>query len=71
MASMAPNRYLGSPLSVDTTCEGTFIKLTLLVSGGQYHWVSEFAPASLQKPLSFAAGWASSVGWIAYVNFYF
>lgn len=34
-------------------------------SGGQYHWVSEFAPASLQKPLSFSVGWASSIGWIA------
>lgn len=34
-------------------------------SGGQYHWVSEFAPASMQKSLSYAAGWASTIGWIA------
>jgi choline transport protein len=36
-----------------------------LSSGGQYHWVSQFAPASLQKPLSFATGWASTLGWIS------
>jgi choline transport protein len=34
-------------------------------SGGQYHWVSEFAPPSLQKPLSYAVGWSSTIGWIA------
>lgn len=27
--------------------------------------VSEFAPASLQKPLSYSVGWASTIGWIA------
>ena len=25
-------------------------------AGGQYHWVSEFAPSSLQKPLSYLVG---------------
>lgn len=25
-------------------------------AGGQYHWVSEFAPASFQKPLSYVVG---------------
>ena len=25
-------------------------------AGGQYHWVSEFAPASFQKPLSYIVG---------------
>ena len=25
-------------------------------AGGQYHWVSEFAPTSLQKPLSYLVG---------------
>lgn len=25
-------------------------------AGGQYHWVSEFAPTSLQKPLSYLIG---------------
>jgi amino acid transporter len=32
-------------------------------SGGQYHWVSEFAPAQFQKILSYAVGWLSSLGW--------
>ncbi|KAK5215529.1 polyamine transporter tpo5 [Exophiala xenobiotica] len=36
-------------------------------SGGQYHWVSEFAPASSQKLLSYAAGWMSRLGWLARV----
>ena len=26
-------------------------------SGGQYHWVSEFAPRSAQKFLSYITGW--------------
>ncbi|KAK1920417.1 hypothetical protein P3342_002714 [Pyrenophora teres f. teres] len=34
-------------------------------AGGQYHWVSEFAPASLQKPLSYIVGGAATIGWIA------
>lgn len=34
-------------------------------SGGQYHWVSEFAPKSMQKSLSYAVGWSSTIGWIA------
>ncbi|KAK5202403.1 hypothetical protein LTR41_011846 [Exophiala xenobiotica] len=34
-------------------------------SGGQYHWVSEFAPASWQKFLSYSAGWMSTLGWLA------
>ncbi|KAF2790260.1 amino acid transporter-like protein [Melanomma pulvis-pyrius CBS 109.77] len=34
-------------------------------SGGQYHWTSEFAPPKLQKWLSYASGWMSTLGWIA------
>lgn len=34
-------------------------------AGGQYHWVSEFAPPRFQKEMSYAAGWMSSLGWIA------
>lgn len=34
-------------------------------AGGQYHWVSEFAPASWQREMSYASGWMSSLGWIA------
>lgn len=33
-------------------------------SGGNYHWVSEFAPDSLQKYLSYATGWLSALGWL-------
>ncbi|KAK3323115.1 GABA permease [Cercophora scortea] len=32
-------------------------------SGGQYHWVSEFAPASAQKFLSYLVGWLCVLGW--------
>lgn len=32
-------------------------------SGGQYHWVSEFAPRSCQKYLSFLTGWLCFTGW--------
>jgi len=31
--------------------------------GGQYHWVSEFAPRSSQKFLSYMVGWISTLGW--------
>ncbi|KAF1981787.1 amino acid transporter [Aulographum hederae CBS 113979] len=34
-------------------------------SGGQYHWVSEFAPEKHQKILSYLAGWMSTLGWLA------
>ncbi|CAG8146698.1 unnamed protein product [Penicillium salamii] len=32
-------------------------------SGGQYHWVSEFAPPSCQKFLSYITGWLCAMGW--------
>nr|OQO17982.1 hypothetical protein B0A51_12024 [Rachicladosporium sp. CCFEE 5018] len=32
-------------------------------AGGQCHWVSEFAPPELQKPLSYAVGWMAALGW--------
>lgn len=32
-------------------------------SGGQYHWVSEFAPPSYQKFLSYITGWLCVLGW--------
>ncbi|KAK5125390.1 hypothetical protein LTR85_000499 [Meristemomyces frigidus] len=34
-------------------------------SGGQYHWVSEFAPPRLQKQLSYIVGWLCALGWQA------
>lgn len=36
-------------------------------SGGQYHWVSEFAPPSSQKMLSYVSGWLSALGWQAFI----
>ncbi|KAF2724292.1 amino acid transporter [Polychaeton citri CBS 116435] len=36
-------------------------------SGGQYHWVSEFAPPSIQKTLSYISGWLSALGWQAFI----
>ncbi|KAL4759206.1 putative GABA permease [Aspergillus foveolatus] len=32
-------------------------------SGGQYHWVSEFAPRRYQKFLSYITGWLTAIGW--------
>ncbi|EXJ77510.1 hypothetical protein A1O3_09737 [Capronia epimyces CBS 606.96] len=32
-------------------------------AGGQYHWISEFAPRSQQKLLSFVVGWLCTLGW--------
>ncbi|KAI6820140.1 amino acid transporter-like protein [Hortaea werneckii] len=32
-------------------------------SGGQYHWVSEFAPPASQKILSYIVGWLCFTGW--------
>lgn len=34
-------------------------------SGGQYHWVSEFAPSKYQQYLSHLTGWMSSISWEA------
>ncbi|KAK2776549.1 hypothetical protein FQN52_003446 [Onygenales sp. PD_12] len=35
------------------------------ISGGQYHWVSEFAPPKHQKFLSYVTGWLSVLAWQA------
>ncbi|KAM5432817.1 hypothetical protein MferCBS31731_007343 [Microsporum ferrugineum] len=32
-------------------------------AGGQYHWVSEFAPAEYQQFLSYLTGWICVLGW--------
>lgn len=34
-------------------------------AGGQYHWVSEYAPPSCQRFLSYLTGWLSVLGWQA------
>lgn len=34
-------------------------------AGGQYHWVSEFAPRKYQKQLSYVVGWLCVIGWVS------
>lgn len=48
----------------------TFVVLSLAemasmapTAGGQYHWVSEFAPRKYQKLLSYLSGWLSTISW--------
>jgi choline transport protein len=36
-------------------------------AGGQYQWVSEFAPPSMQKVLSYISGWLAALGWQAFI----
>ncbi|KAK5156851.1 hypothetical protein LTS14_004368 [Recurvomyces mirabilis] len=36
-------------------------------AGGQYHWVSEFAPPRIQKELSYIVGWLCAIGWQVYL----
>lgn len=36
-------------------------------AGGQYHWVSEFAPRKIQKLLSYLTGWLTAIGWQVYL----
>ncbi|KAF2167695.1 hypothetical protein M409DRAFT_65823 [Zasmidium cellare ATCC 36951] len=37
-------------------------------AGGQYHWVSELAPPSIQKQLSFIIGWAANYAWQSFLS---
>ena len=32
-------------------------------AGGQYHWVSEFAPPRIQKFVSYLSGWTCTIAW--------
>ncbi|KAK6437770.1 hypothetical protein LTR95_006042 [Oleoguttula sp. CCFEE 5521] len=36
-------------------------------SGGQYHWVSVFAPPKAQRYLSYISGWLDALGWQAFI----
>ncbi|KAK5130535.1 hypothetical protein LTR08_001965 [Meristemomyces frigidus] len=36
-------------------------------AGGQYHWVSEFAPPRFQQGLSYSVGWLLAIGWQVYL----
>lgn len=52
-------------------CIGLFLSTTSLAemasmapsAGGQYHWISELAPAKAQKLLSYLVGWLTTLGW--------
>jgi amino acid transporter len=37
-------------------------------AGGQYHWVSILAPASIRNFLSYIIGWLTMIGWQAIVT---
>ncbi|KAK4665160.1 uncharacterized protein QC763_510710 [Podospora pseudopauciseta] len=52
--------FLGLFLAILTMAEMASMAPT---TGGQYHWVSEFAPRSSQRFLSFIVGWLSVLGW--------
>ncbi|KAK0770950.1 hypothetical protein LTS16_024933 [Friedmanniomyces endolithicus] len=55
------------------TCFGMFFVVLSMAemasmaptAGGQYHWCSEFAPANLQKFLSYTVGYLCVLGWHA------
>lgn len=36
-------------------------------AGGQYHWVSELAPPTVQKGLSYITGWFVALGWLTFL----
>ncbi|KAK5678205.1 hypothetical protein LTS10_009375 [Elasticomyces elasticus] len=43
-----------------------YVLITLIwapSAGGQYHWISEFAPRKAEKLLSFFIGWLTVLGW--------
>lgn len=52
--------YAGFTLVVASMAEMASMAPT---SGGQYHWVSEFAPRRVQKLLSYYIGWLSVMGY--------
>lgn len=52
--------YLGFVMVVASMAEMASMAPT---SGGQYHWVSEFAPRNLQKQTSYLIGWLAVLGY--------
>lgn len=52
--------YLGQAFVVLSLAEMASMAPT---AGGQYHWVSEFAPRKYQKLLSYLSGWLSTISW--------
>ncbi|KAL8901293.1 MAG: hypothetical protein Q9207_005279 [Kuettlingeria erythrocarpa] len=54
--------FIGLTLTYASISEMTSMAPT---AGGQYHWVSEFAPPKHQKFLSYLVGWVCMTGWQA------
>ena len=52
--------YIGFTLVIASMAEMASMAPT---SGGQYHWVSEFAPRKVQKLASYYIGWLSVLGY--------
>lgn len=55
-------------LSRELTSQQVVLSLAELASsaptaGGQYHWISEYAPIRWQRVLSYCSGWLSMVSW--------
>lgn len=59
MASMAPTAGM---YKASSYLQAHPAKL-IFITGGQYHWISEFAPRSSQKVLSYFIGWLCTLGW--------
>ncbi|KAL1599683.1 hypothetical protein SLS60_007486 [Paraconiothyrium brasiliense] len=45
----------------------SFVYASLAEMASQYHWVSEFAPPSFQKGLSYCVGWLTAIAWQVYL----
>lgn len=58
MASMAPTSGMHPFSAVTRKLADIFLQ-----QGGQYHWVSEFAPPRVQKILSYFIGWLGILGY--------
>ena len=56
--------YVGQAFVILSLAEMASIAPT---AGGQYHWVSEFAPRKYQKVLSYMSGWLSTLAWQSFV----
>lgn len=55
-------RYKGAEAQV-VAVKSEVNEIRAPTSGGQYHWVSEFAPKRHQKFLSYMVGWLCVLGW--------
>lgn len=59
---LPPGKITYSSLT-STDCVCSALIEACSTTGGQYHWVSEFAPPKYQKFLSYLIGWLCVLGW--------